>query len=594
MAMTSDDRFRLDDVAATAAEWRNAVDGVLQGASFEKVLVGRTRGGLDIQPLYEPGSAVALLPADPHRVAYGWDIRQHHEATHPAACAAKVLDDLEHGVTSIELGRSATSWTLDTLRQALEGVLLDIAPVVLAPHADLDAAKALVALLDEGGNATACRSWLGLDPIGAFARSGSMADIAACAAYAASIATSHPQVVACTVDTTRYVDAGADEVQELGWMLATGVAMLRALEDAGLTVERAAATIGFRVAADADQFLTIARLRAARTLWSAVLAASGAPGAASRFHAVTSASMFSQRDTAVNILRSTTAAFAAGVGGADAVTVLPFDGSDSALARRNARNIHHLLIDESGINRLVDPAAGSAFVESLTQRLLEAGWAAFQDVEVAGGMPAVLESGVVANATRASWELRLGQLATRREPVTGVSEFPDTGPVAPTVKGGGHGEFPMRRPAAPFEALRDAADRSRSAGVDPIVHLATLGPMAEHTARSAWISNFLAVGGLSVDGGDGDGAASPIEAAARFEASGSSVVVVCSSDAVYAERAAATVTALKDAGASFVALAGNPADLRADLESAGVDAFLYLGVDVLGALGDLHERLGLD
>lgn len=591
--MTSDVRLRLDHAPATAADWRDAVDGVLKGKPFDKVLVGETRGGLDIQPLYEPAPGASLLPADPQRVAYGWDIRQRHNATDPAQCAAAVLDDLEHGVTSIELGPPAQPWTLDTLREALKGVLLDIAPVALAPHADFGAAGALVALIDERGDAASSRSWLGLDPIGAFARDGSVGDVAACAEYAASIAASHPNVIACTVDTTRYVDAGADEVQELGWLLATGVAMLRSLEAAGLSVDRAAATIGFRVAADADQFLTIARLRAARTLWSAVLAASGAPDASSPFHAVTSAAMFSERDAAVNMLRSTSAAFGAGVGGADAVTVLPFDGSDSALARRNARNIQHLLIDESGVNRLVDPAAGSGYVESLTQRLLDAGWAAFQQVEADGGMAAVLESGAAATATAASWEARLGRLATRREPITGVSEFPDTDPRAVGGPGRDDGAFPIRRAAAPFEALRDAADRSRAAGSEPTVHLATLGALADHTARSTWIANFLAVGGLAADGGDLDGAASPIEAAARFEATDASVAVICSSDAVYAERAAATAMALKDAGASFVALAGHPGDLRADLEAAGVDAFFHVGVDVLAALGDLHHRLGL-
>ena len=591
--MTSDDRFRLDHAPATAADWRDAVDGVLKGRSFDKVLVGETRGGLDIQPLYEPALGVAVLPADAQRVAYGWDIRQRHEAGDPAECAAGVLNDLEHGVTSIELGPPATSWTLDTLREAVKGVLLDIAPVALAPHADIDAAQALIALIDERGDADASRCWLGLDPVGAFARDGSLGDVDACAAYAASIAASHPNVVACTVDTTRYVDAGADEVQELGWMLATGVAMLRALETAGLSVERAAATIGFRVTADADQFLTIARLRAARSLWSAVLAASGAPGATSSFHAVTSASMFSERDAAVNMLRSTSAAFGAGIGGADAVTVLPFDGSNSALARRNARNIQHLLIDESGVNRLVDPAAGSGYVESLTERLLDAGWAAFQQVETDGGMAAILESGAVAEAALASWEARLGRLSSRREPITGVSEFPDTGAAAQRAAAGEAGAFPLRRAAAPFEALRDAADEARAAGSEPTVHLAALGALADHTARSTWVTNFLAVGGLTAVGGDVDGAASPIEAAARFESIAATVAVICSSDAVYAERAAATATALKDAGASFVALAGHPGDLRGELEVAGVDAFFHVGVDVLGALGDLHERLGL-
>ncbi|MEM8708493.1 MAG: methylmalonyl-CoA mutase family protein, partial [Actinomycetota bacterium] len=415
--MTNDDRFRLDQAPATEADWRDAVDGVLKGRPFGKVLVGETRGGLDIQPLYAPADTAPMLPADAYRVAYGWDIRQHHDASSPERCAAAVLDDLEHGVTSIELGTPPAVWRLDSLRSALQGVLLDIAPVALSPHADLDSARALVALIDERGDAATSRSWLGLDPIGSFARSRHVADLGHAAEFAASIAESHPGVVACTVDTTRYVDAGADEVQELAWMLATGVAMLRALESEGLPIERAAATIGFRVSADADQFLTIARLRAARSLWSSVLGACGVTAQPSRFQAVTSPAMFSRRDAAVNMLRCTSAALGAGVGGADSITVLPFDGSDSALARRNARNIQHLLIEESGVNRLVDPAAGSGFVESLTARLIDAGWSAFQRVEANGGMVAVLEAGSVEQEIEASWAARLGRLATRREPV---------------------------------------------------------------------------------------------------------------------------------------------------------------------------------
>ena len=151
--MTNDDRFRLDRIPATEDDWRDAVDGVLKGRPFEKVLVNQTAGGLDIQPLYAPASTEPILPVDPHRVAYGWDIRQRHEATSPSACQAAVLDDLEHGVTSIELGTPATAWGLDELRDALEGVLLDIAPVVLAPHTDLGSARALVDLLDERGDA---------------------------------------------------------------------------------------------------------------------------------------------------------------------------------------------------------------------------------------------------------------------------------------------------------------------------------------------------------------------------------------------------------------------------------------------------------
>lgn len=588
---TSDEQFRTDAVPATEADWRDAVDRVLKGTSFERVLVSETRGGLDIQPLYPPAKAHAVLPVDTHRLAHGWDIRQRHEAGVPAVVAAAILDDLEHGVTSIELGSPPAPWTLESLRESLEGVLLDIAPVALSPHTDLDAARALLALLDERGDSATSRSWLGLDPLGEFARSGSLGSLDAAAALAAEIADSHPEVVAFTVDTTGYVDAGGDEVDELAWMFASGVAVLRALEAAGLPPARAARALGFRITADADQFLTIARLRAARSGWQSVLAACGVEGAVSSpIHAVTSAAMFSTRDAAVNMLRSTSAAFAAGVGGADAVTVRPFDGTDSALARRNARNVQHLLIDESGVNRIVDPAAGSGFVESLTERLLDAGWAAFQRVEAAGGMAEALTSGAVRSAVDRAWEARLAGLSTRREPITGVSEFPDDAPgvacpVAPTADG-----FPLRRAAAPFEALRDAAD---SASSRPAVHLAALGSLADHTARSTWVSNLLAVGGVAVGGADGDGAMSPIEAAAHFAEADGTIAVICSSDAVYAERAAATATALKDAGAAFVALAGHPGELRSELDAAGVDAFFHVGIDVLATLTDLHERLGI-
>lgn len=589
---TTEHPYRVDAAPASEADWRDAVDAVLRGRSFERVLVGETRGGLDIQPLYPPAAARPVLPPDAQRLAHGWDIRQRHETGDLDRCRAAVLDDLRHGVTSIELGEPGRPWTVETLGTVLDGVLLDIAPVALAPHGDLDAARALLALLDERGEAATTRSWLGLDPLGSFTRSGTVADTHATAALAAEIADSHPGVVACTVDTTRYVDAGADEVQELGWMLATGVAMLRSLESAGLAVERAAATIGFRISADADQFLTLARVRAARSAWRSVLAACGADDAPSSFHAVTSPAMFARRDAPVNMVRATSAAFGAGVGGADALTVLPFDGSGSALARRHARNVHHLLIEEAGVNRLVDPGAGSGFIESLTARLLEAGWDGLRAVEAGGGMEAALSSGAIAEAVDASWERRLARLATRAEPLTGVSEFPDRDTAADSGGPARDGRrFATRRAAAPFEALRDAADRAREADRAPRVHLATLGTLAEHTPRTSWVSNLLAVGGIEVEGGEGDGARSPIEAAASFEASGSSVAVICSSDAVYGQRAAATAKALEQAGASFVALAGSPGDLRDELAAAGVDAFLHVGIDVIAALTELHDRL---
>lgn len=581
-------------------EWVAAVEKVLRGRSFEKVLVGATRDGLDIQPLYTAdGSAgVPLVDADPERLERGWDVRQVHDGTDPEACAVAVLAELERGVTSIELTPPPGGWRAESLRTAVEGVLLDLAPVVLAPHADVGSARALATVIAERGDSATTGSWLGLDPIGEVSRGGATATDD-CVAVAVELAAELPEGRTLTVDSTRYADAGATEAEELGWSLATGVAYLRALERAGVDPAAAAATIGFRMSAGADQFVTIAALRAARRLWTRVLDACGVDEQPRHLiQAVTSRAMYSRRDPWVNMLRATTAALAAGVGGADAVTVLPFDdalGEPDGFSRRVARNTQLLLIEESHLALVVDPAAGSWFVESLTDRLAAAAWAAFQAVEQRGGIEAALADGSVAAELEAAWNDRLASLGTRRTPITGVSEFPDIAeaPVSRPHREAPAG-FPVRRLAAPFEELRDAADRAlASGGSRPAVHLAALGDLATHTARSTWITNFLAVGGIAALGGDADGSASPIEAEARFAESGATVAVICSSDGVYAERAAATATALKEAGALRVVVAGAPGELRDELLAAGVDEFWHVGVDVLDALTRIHADLGI-
>ena len=595
-----------DDVMALAsefepaerAEWEAAVEKVLRGKSFERVLVSRTRDGLDIQPLYtaEDGTSGAVAAVmDPDRIEHGWDIRQQHRLVDSVGTNRAILTDLERGVTSVEVAAEGTE--ADQLAEALAGVLFDMAPVALAPHADLDLARALAGLIAERGDSETTGSWLGLDPLGATARCGATGDGVGAAALAHDLAPRFPNARTMTVDGVRYVEAGATPAQELGWALATGVAYLRLLESAGLSVAQAASTIGFRLSASADQFGTIASLRAFRRAWTRVLDACGVERDDSliEIQAVTPRSMFSQRDPWVNMLRSTSATLAAVIGGAEAVTVLPHSvarGDADDLARRAARNVQLLLLEESQIARIADPAGGSWFVESLTQRLSEAAWTEFQRVEAGGGMATALTDGSIHAAVDDAWSEHRALLATRAEPVTGVSEFPelDDGLGAADEAGQDPG-WPVRRLAAPFEALRDAADR---ADHRPAVFIAALGSLADHTDRSSWTTNLLAVGGIVAIGGDADGAASPIEAEARFVESGCAVAVICSSDDFYAERASATATALKEAGAALVALAGHPGDLRDELCAAGVDEFWHMGIDVLSTLEHLHGTLELD
>ena len=606
--------------------WLAAVENVLHGRSFEQVLVSRTRDGLDIEPLYDSSTAPVVdtsLPGagtfvrgsiDVARLRHGWDIRQPHGGDDLDAVNVEIVDDLERGVTSIELDRPAAGWTVERMGRALDGVMLDVAPVALAPHADLDAARAVIGLWDRDDVRTDTRGSLGLDPLGEHGRSGhagsgqagsgepGSVDATECASFVVEQLATRPLVHGLVVDSQRYVDAGATEVQELAWGTATGVAYLRALVDAGLDVDHAAPRIAFRWAATGEQFLTIAKLRAARRMWARALEVSGL-AAADRVQyqqAVTPLAMFSRRDPWVNLIRATTAALAAVVGGADSVTVLRFDrlvDRSDRLGRRAARNTQILLMEESHLGRIVDPAGGSWFVESLTDRLANEAWVRFREVEQAGGMASYLASGVLRQDVDASWAVRLNALGTREEAWIGVNRFPDLDEATPIPAEGGADSgrgLPIRRPAAPFERLRDAADRHRAeTGNRPHVHIAAIGAQALHASRSTWVTNMLGVGGVAVTGGDVDGSESPIAVEAAFAASGATVAAICAVDALYAERGPSTAMALREAGAELIALVGDPGERRDELMAAGIDEFWHEGVDVLQALQRLHHVLGI-
>jgi len=592
--------------------WKRAVERVLHGRGFDSVLVSKTRDGLDINPLYtahdipveEFGSrsGSGAVPVGSDRVRGGWDVRQRHGGTDPLRCNREILEDLNRGVTSVELETPRVDDIEAHIRAALTGIRLDRTPVALAPHTDVESARALLELIDEGASESASACWLGLDPLGGITRgedsSGLAGRVGEAAELAAGVQGRYPRMPMFTVDTTRHAAAGATEAQQLAVSLATGVAYLRACDQVGVGADSAASIISFRFDATADQFITIATLRAARRTWARLLQASGVEprNRVQIQHAVTSQVMYSRRDPWVNLLRATTATLAAGVAGADSVTVLAFDsvlGRPDSLGRRMARNTQILLIEESNISRLLDPTAGSWFVETLTEQLAELAWSGFRAIESAGGIAAVLEDGSLEAEVAASWTARLAGISNRSDGLTGVSEFPDIDetvlgrPSVPDSAG-----WPVLRPAQLFEDLRDMADRHTAEhGIRPQVFLATLGDQAVHTARSTWVTNLLAVAGIAAVGAGGRGADSPIEAEARFSASGCDVAVICSSDLLYSQRAAATATALCEAGAVTVALVGRPGDLRAQLENAGVSQFWHDGIDVVGALGALLAHL---
>ncbi|MGH8998626.1 MAG: methylmalonyl-CoA mutase subunit beta, partial [Acidimicrobiia bacterium] len=477
--------------------------------AFDSRLVHHTYDGIAIGPLYTADDAPAPGADGVARVVGtgAWDVRQRVDVTGDGTDAAgAVLTELERGATSILLGlREAALIDADLLDRVLAGSLLDIAPIALdAGERVVDAARGLMAVWDRRGlDPTTVSGTFGADPIGESAR-GSQADLDAALADAAELGRSgagkHPGVRALVVDATVYHDAGASDAQELGCSLATAVAYLRSLLGAGLDPDAACSQLEFRYAVTAEQFPTIAKLRAARRLWSRAAQVAGAshPARAQRQHAVTSSVMMSRYDPWVNLLRTTLGSFAAGVGGADSLTVVPFDAltvpGGSERARRLARNTAAVLTDESHLARVVDPAGGSWFVEHLTDALAQAGWAWFTEIERAGGMVAALEQGLVNERLAATWDTKRGDLAARRQRLTGISEFPDIteDAPAPLVASASAGSgLPRVRAARVFEDLRD-----RAGGAEAVVFLATLGPPAVHTARAAFARNLFDAGGI--------------------------------------------------------------------------------------------------
>jgi methylmalonyl-CoA mutase len=625
--------------AASREQWQRLVEGVLaksgktglDGPAAEQALATEVEDGLWVQPLYTaqdtapdpglPGFAPFARGARAAGAAVsGWDVRQRHLEPDPQQLNEAVLADLDNGVTSLWLAVGGAGLPVTALPAALKGVYLDLAGIVLDAGAEFAAAAdQLFALYDQVPSSEAAGS-LGADPLGLLARTGRDADTAGLLAQAARLAArcsaQFPGVRALTVDALPYHEAGASTVQELGLSMATAVAYLReltsggltegGLTSAGLSADEAAGQLEFRYAATADQFLTIAKLRAARRLWSRVaeVCEVGPAGAAQRQHAVTSMVMMTERDPWVNMLRTTVACLGAGLGGADAVSVLPFDsalGLPDDFGRRIARNTQSILLEESNLARVIDPAGGSWYVERLTDQLARGGWEEFQRIERAGGQLAALRSGLVAEAVAQNWAKRTANLARRREAVTGVSEFPhlDEQPVVrkPALPRPGGG-LPWVRRSEAFEVLRSRSDAILAAtGARPRVLLAALGPGATHTARSTFAANLFRGGGIEtvLSEAAGGSKTEPPDLAAlaeAFTASGAQAACICSSDTLYAEYAAQAATALKAAGARHVVLAGRPGDQRDAYQQAGIDAFVYVGCDVLAALTTVLDVIG--
>lgn len=693
---------------ATIEAWRKSVDKVLAGADFEKKLVTATLEGIAVQPLYTAADwphaqdLAGFAGAAPYRrgtLPIGrngerWDLRARFDHPDPAVLAREIQAECKRGLKSVWLclDRQARNGRAQAAPDQDRGVGCVSAAqlATLLEHVPLDR---MPVSIDAGGNALALAACLArvasqrgvaleqlagsldADPLGALALDGTLPcsiDSAAQQMGALGVWASEraPKLRSVVVSVVPYHDAGAHAAQELGFALATGVAYLRFLTAAGLTIGEASKQIVFRIPLGSDIFMEVAKLRALRQCWAQVVGASGGTAEDQRsvIHATTSSRTKSQRDPWVNMLRETTEAFAASVGGADAITTSGFDralGFSDDFARRIAGNAQVILDEEAHVAEVADPAGGSYYVEKLTDALAERGWQLLQTIEAEGGMAQALTQGRVTVWIGETAQARASAIAKRKQAILGVSEFAhvaedevvraapdwkaieqargaalaatsrDEAVVEPLVQAraslsaspstraaslacveaaiagaaegaslgqlscalAGGGEPPrieplaLRRDAAPFEALRDAADQhAKRTGQRPQAFLCNLGPIPQHKARAQFASGFLAAGGFNVL--DNDGFETPEAASAAFAASGAPIAVLCGSEDAYATWVAQLAPRIGKQ-AKRVVLAGRPApEVEAQYRAAGVTDFIFMGADALATLKQLLAAVG--
>lgn len=617
------------------ADWRRAAEAALKGGAFDR-LISKTADGLALQPLYPPARGDAPVTRG-HGGA--WTVSQRVDHPDPSEANRIALADLENGASGLTLvmagaatarGYGLAAETLDDLDRTLEGVMLDLISLRVEAGPRGRAIAATLTALAQRRKLDPARLHIefGGDPISHYARTGRMTDAASLGRMlvegARGLRAAGFRTQSFIADGRAFHEAGAGEAQELACVLASAVQTMRMMTEAGFSVEAARDEISFLLVADADQFLTLAKFRALRRLWARVEQAMEIAPKPISLHAETAWRMTTKRDPWVNLLRATVAVFSAGVGGADSVTVLPFTaalGLADDLARRIARNTQLVLLEESNLARVADPAAGAGGIATLTDELCEAAWRLFQQIEREGGLLASLGAGAIQSRIAASAAERAKSIARRKIQITGTSEFPDvneapvdvlhvappqlaagTNPigdgcdfaalVAASASGARIGDLalmkltlapacqplPCQRDGAPFEALRDEADAQAQR---PTVFLANLGPVAAFTARATFAKNVFEAGGIAAL--SNDGFADDAALVAAFKASGAKLACLCSSDALYGERAVTAAKALAQAGAQ-VALAGRPGELEAALKEAGVSSFIFAGCDLLATL----------
>jgi methylmalonyl-CoA mutase len=596
------------------ADWGRAAEAALKGASLETV-VSKTADGVRIEPVYPPAEG-------PRAIRQGGPWRIIARLDHPSAdeANAQALDDLGNGADGLQIvssgalgayGFGLRGFDSATLHKAFDQVRFDAGAkfeLDLGPDGP-DQALRFAALIERSGaKPHDCPVAFGLDPFAAAARGPLPADWGAQARLYVETALAlrskgfpGPLLVA---DARAVHAAGGSPAHELAFALAGAVVLLRLLEETGTPLGEARALLAFRLAADADELATLSKFRALRIAWSRIEEACGLEPRAAHVQAESAWRMMTARDPYVNVMRGASAAFSAGLGGADSVSILPHTlaaGLPDGLARRLARNAQLILLRESNLGFVADPAAGAGAFEALTRALCDKAWRLFQEIEAEGGLPSALASGAFQEEVAASAAALARNAACLKAPITGVSAHANLAepPVevalgAPEREAFAHAQGAMApfRLAEPFERLRDLSDAFlQSRGARPKVYLAALGPESKHRRRVQFMREWLEVGGFEAVY---DGETPTAEAAlARVKERGALLVCLCGSDDAYAEQAEAFAKTFKASGAKGVALAGRPGEFERAWRAAGVEEFIVAGGDAVAMLQSLYRRIGV-
>ena len=606
--------------APTTQEWLDKIEIDLKGADFQKRLVWRTNEGFNVQPFYRREDLANLKTPDAlpgefpfvrgnKKDSNEWYVRQNIKVDDPVEANQKALDILNKGVDSIGFRFGGDKVSAEFLETLLKDIRLDIVEVSYrtCPRHALELAQLLVKYFEKHGyDKEKIVGGVGFDPIDKMLQKGKdTTPLLEVAPQLVETLKDYPNLRCIMVHSDTLNNAGAYIVQELGYALAWGNEYLQQLVDAGIDADQAAKSIKFYMGISENYFMEIAKFRAARLLWAQIVKQYEPKcdcACQMIINATTSTYNQTLFDSYVNLLRSQTEAMSAALGGVHSMVVAPFDGvyeKPTDFSERIARNQQLLIKEEAHFDRIVDPSAGSYYIEHLTDALAQEAWKIFLKVEEEGGFLQAVKNGTVQDDINATNVKRHGDAAKRKEFLLGTNQFPNF-----TEKSEGkralnaacccHGgeqscEAPFKklettRLAADFEDLRIHTEEKKV----PTAFMLTIGNLAMRQARAQFSCNFLACAGYKVIDNLGfktveEGVDAALEAKAD-------IIVICSSDDEYAEYAIPAFQYLN--GRAMFVVAGAPACME-DLKAAGIENYIHVKCNVLETLKEYNAKLGI-